>query len=360
MTEPCYRRAARRWATWAAPWLLLLGAAAGCRSGAYSASQLPPDLAAPPMESLRTLDLSRLARPRPANEQVFVGDVLDVTIVTGVERQAPNKVLLRVADDGTINVPLVGPVRVEGMVLPQIEHVVRGVSTERGIYRNPQVSVHVAQRRSIRVSVVGEVESPGDYELPLAQADLVAALAAAGGLKSESAGEMIEITHPANPYAIQQASYPGRPSAPVANRNVTINLRDVTEGRQGDYHLEQGSVVMVQKKPPRKFSVIGLVNRPGQYEGLNDQDVRLLDAIAMAGGRRLELADKVQIYRTIDGNDQPVVIEASVRDAKGGGPANIRLAPGDVVSVEETPLTFGIETLLGLVGFGFNAPVPGL
>ncbi len=324
----------------------------------YRASRLPPELEAPPLDSARAINLSQLARPRANTEQIFVGDTLEVAIATGLERQGPNKWLLRVADDGTINVPLVGPVRVEGLVLPHAEHVVREASVARGIYRNPQVAIHLVDRRSIRVSVVGEVVKPGDYDLPITQADLLAAISMAGGLKSGTAGEVIEITHPANPHAVHQASYPGGPPSPVGSRNVTVNLRDVTEGRGGDFHLENGSVVMVGKKPPRTFSVIGLVKKPGQYEGLNDQDIRLLDAIAMAGGRTMEIADKVHIYRTIDGSDQPVVIEASIREAKGGGPANIRLAPGDVVSVEETPLTFTVGSLMNFVRFGFSAGVP--
>lgn len=341
-------------------YLLVLVAATGvgCRSNLYKASRLPPELAAPTLESTRAVNLTQLARPRANREQIFVGDLLEVTISTGVERLAPNRWNLRVAEDGTVNVPLIGPVQVAGMVLPQAEFMIYDACVTRGFYRSPQVSVLVTDRRAVRVSVMGEVEKPGEYELPMAQADLLAALLAAGGLRTETAGEVIEVTHPANPQVMQQASYTNSP--PPGNRHVTINLRDVTEGRGGDFHLENGSVVMVKKKPPRKFSVTGLVNRPGQYEGLNDQDIRLLDAIAIAGGRRLELADKVRIFRTVDGSDRPIVIEASVREAKGGGPANIRIAPGDVVSVEETPFTFTIETIRGVLGVGLSAPVPGL
>ncbi len=324
----------------------------------YSAARLPAEIEAPPLDSTREIDLSQLARPRANSEQIFAGDTVEVAISTGLERQGSNQWLLRVADDGTINIPLVGPVRVAGLVLPHAEQVVRETSVARGIYRNPQVAVQVVDRRSIRVSVVGEVVKPGDYDLPMMQTDLLAAISMAGGLKSDSAGEIIEITHPANAFAVQQASYPGAPRGPAPSRNVTINLRDVTEGRGGDFHLENGSVVMVGKKPPRTFSVIGLVKKPGQYSGLNEQDIRLLDAIAMAGGRTMEIADKVHIYRTIDGSDKPIVIEASMREAKGGGSANIRLAPGDVVSIEETPLTFTVGSLMNFVRFGFSAGVP--
>jgi polysaccharide export outer membrane protein len=306
----------------------------------------------------RTPDLTSLGQSRPNTEQIFAGDVLDVEVSTGLERNAfSNRWKLRVGDDGVVAVPLVGPVPVAGLILPQAEEAIHHASVERGIYRNPQVTVQVAERRSIRVSVVGEVARPGDYNVPLAQADLLAAIAMAGGLKSDSAGDMIEISYPPNPYAVRQASYPGGPPSPVAGRSVTIDLRDVSE-QKPDIHLENGSVVMVTRKPARMFTVQGLVKKPGEFDGLNDRDIRLLDALAMAGGRTMEIADRVLIFRTVEGSDQPVVITASVSEAKKGGPGNLLIAPGDIVSVEETPVTFALGTITRFARLGFSAAVP--
>jgi polysaccharide export outer membrane protein len=307
------------------------------------------------------MNLTRLAQARPNNEQIFTGDVLEVAISTGLERTAATRWKLRVAEDGAITVPLVGPVTVAGMVLPQAEYAIGEASVARGIYRSPQVAVYVAERRSVRVSIAGEVLRPGDYELPLAQADLLAAIAAAGGLKSATAGEVIEISHPASSYPVQQVAYPGA-MPPPDGRNVTVNLQDLGAGMGGDFHLENGSVVMVTKRPPRSFSVLGLVRRPGNFDGLNDEDLHLLDAIAMAGGRTMEIADKVRVYRQIEGQETPVVIDASFKDALAGGPDNLRLAPGDVVSVEDTPLTMALTAIRSFARFsvGATARVPGL
>jgi polysaccharide export outer membrane protein len=338
--------------------VLLVGACLGCQSGIYKASSLPEQLQAPPLASARQMDLTLLAQARPNLEQIFAGDVLDVSISTGLERAAPNRWMLRVAEDGTVAVPLVGPVQVAGMALPQAELAIREASVGRGLYRNPQVAVHVEERRSIRVSVAGEVTRPGDYDLPVAHADLLAAISAAGGLKSASAGEIIEISHPVGAFPVHQTGYRDGPPGAPSQRRVTVNLQDVANGSRSDFHLENGSVVMVSKKPPRTFSVIGLVRKPGQYEGLNDQDIHLLDAIAMAGGRTIEIADKVRIYRTIEGQEKPVIIDASVRSAKVGGPGNLRLAPGDVVSVEETPVTFVVGALTSFTRVSLGAAVP--
>jgi polysaccharide export outer membrane protein len=92
----------------------------------------------------------------------------------------------------------------------------------------------------------------------------------------------------------------------------------------------------------------------------NDQELRLLDAIALAGGCSLGVADKIHIVRQVPNRADPVLIETSIKEAKRDGAANILLAAGDVVSVEETPVTFVVGTIRDFVGFGFSAPIPGL
>jgi len=124
-------------------------------------------------------------------------------------------------------------------------------------------------------------------------------------------------------------------------------------------HVEDGSTVMVMKRPKRFVHIIGLVNKPDQIEMPVDQEFRLLDAIAKGNGRKLEVADKVRVIRNVSGRTEPVIIEASIRAAKTDATSNFRLAPGDVVSVEETPTTFVIGTVRDFVRFGFSSAIPG-
>jgi polysaccharide export outer membrane protein len=360
MVEPGQIRDALR--AWGACLAFLAGACClGCQSGVYSASSLPTRFDAPPLAAAREMNLTRLVQARPNDEQIFTGDVLEIAISTGLERINANRWMLRVAEDGAVVVPLVGPVQVAGLLLPQAESAVGEMSVARGIYRSPLVTIRVAERRSVRVSVAGEVLRPGDYSLPVAQADLLAAISAAGGVKNATAGEIIEISHPAPSYPVQQAAYAGA-LPPPGDRNIRVNLQDLTAATGGDFHLENGSVVMVTKRAPRSFSVMGLVRKPGNFDKLNDEDLRLLDAIAMAGGRTLEIADKVRIYRQIEGQETPIVIDASIGDAKAGGPDNLRLAPGDIVSVEETPLTLAFSAFRSFARLtvGATARLPGL
>ena len=277
-------------------WLSLL-LAAGCQQGQlYQASSLPPQFAAPQYGSLQNVDLSQLAQATGNSQVLYPGDVVEVSVVTGIEEGAPSVWKGRVANDGTITVPLVGPVVVAGLELTQAEQAVRNESIRRGKYVSPNVSVIMVQRRTSRVTVVGAVEKPGTHELPAASCDVLSSIVMAGGLSTD-AGTIVEIRRP--PQQVFPASYNGNTPDAGLPRAERIDLEKVAIGQQRDYRLEDGSTVMVMKKPKRFVHVIGLVKKSGQYEMPAEQELRLLDAIALGGGRQLELADKVHIIRQI-------------------------------------------------------------
>ncbi len=370
--NPAFRFFPRPDSLWAAGLgVCVLLAALGCQAKGrmYRAAMLPRELMPVPQQGLRNVDLSRLATSGPPSELLHPGDLVQVTIVTGLETDEPVNWRLRLADDGTVNIPLLGPVRIGGLVPTQAEQVVHDESISRGKFVNPNVSVIMLARRSHRVTVVGAVSKPGTYDLPAHNSNVLAAIVAAEGL-TEDAGTMLEIGHPAAPnwatpgggnppgrFPNQQASFAA--GLPGTGRKVTI---DLTQGPaiSSDTRLEDGATVMVRPKEKRYVFVNGLVRKPDRYELPDDQDLRLLDALALAGGRTLEIADKVHVLRQVSDGGEPAVIVASVRDAKTQGSANIRLAPGDVITVEETMTTFVIGTIRDFVRFGFTSAIPGI
>jgi polysaccharide export outer membrane protein len=338
----------------------LAAVAAGCRSGKiYDARALPPELQARATVEQPPLDLSLLARRSSRSELIYPGDVLDVTVATGVkDRVAP--LTARVDQSGQVVVPPIGSVGVARMTLTEAEHAIRAAAVERRIYRDPQVTVLQRDRQTDRVRVVGAVMQPGIYEIPRADNDLLSAIVAAGGL-AEAAGTAIDIRHPA-----------GRPGdatedvGPVAQvsldvpqaRFIHVDLVQTMQGKAEDLRLQDGSVVMVHEREAKHVFVAGLVGKPDAYELPTDRPLRLLDALSVAGGRTLELADKVLIVRQLPGRPA-VQIQASVRAAKAGR-GNLVLAAGDIVSVEETTLTFAVMTLRNFFRVGFSSGIPGL
>ena len=59
----------------------------------------------------------------------------------------------------------------------------------------------------------------------------------------------------------------------------------------------------------------------------------------MAGGLDIPWAENVIVIRQVADRKEPVVIKVKISEAKSDGDANLRLAAGDVVSVEQTPTT---------------------
>ena len=67
---------------------------------------------------------------------------------------------VRVADDGTIIVPLVGRLSVSGLEVQRAEQAVNAESIARGIFRTPSITLTMKQCRTRRVTVVGAVNKP--------------------------------------------------------------------------------------------------------------------------------------------------------------------------------------------------------
>jgi len=312
---------------------------------------------------MQRVDLSGLARSQSDSNVLFPGDLVKITIATGLESETPPEWRGRIADDGSVTVPLVGPVRVAGLEIPHAEKLIREASIQRGKFVDPNVSVIVEEPRSHRVTVVGAVEKPGTYKLPASASDVLSAIVAAEGLAKE-AGTIVEVRHPPGwtsnraPHQFGLASTGREQLIPVPPRTRQIDLEQIPVAGGEDYHLEDGATVMVMPRPTRYIHVIGLVNSANQFPMPDDTELRVLDAIAMAGNRTLELADKVHVIRQLPGEAEPVVIQVSVREAKRNGAANVTLAPGDVVSVEETPVTFVLGTIREFIRFGFSSSLP--
>mgnify|MGYP002623722009 CR=1 FL=1 len=351
-----------RFALWR---LLALGvltlSTVGCaRNNVYTPSTLPPQFAAHHVKSTRQIDLTQLGQSMETSDRLHVGDVVELTIASGVEDRIPPVWKLRVSEEGILNIPIVGPVRVANVELTESERLIREASIQRGFYVDPHVSLILKDRHVNRITVMGAVEKQGTVKLPAANSDLLSAIMEAGGL-AKDAGTIVEIRTPQRPTrsssGVQPASYQGE----VTVKSTRVDLEKLgSDPNSQDLKLADGASVMVLEKEPRAIQVIGLVRKPDQFQIPNDQDIHLLDALALGGGRTMEIADKVKVIRRHEETKQPVVIEASVRKAKRGGADNLMLAKGDVVSVEETPATFIVGVIQTFIRFGFSSTVPGI
>ena len=133
----------------------------GCAQRVYRAANLPPELMAPATLDPQCINLSGLADQSVSAEVIQPGDVLDVTMITDYTKLTTTTAPVRVADDGSIVVPLVGRVGVGGMEVKQAEQVVNAESIARGVFRTPCITVTMKQCHTSRVTVLGRGQQPG-------------------------------------------------------------------------------------------------------------------------------------------------------------------------------------------------------
>lgn len=349
--------------------VILLGVASGCSQTRYSASTLPRQFAASRHVSARHIDFTTMRRNSVPTEWLQAGDEVSVSIATGVERGEAPHWELTVGPDGTLNTPLVGTTPVAGLNPSAAAARIRDDGIRRGIYVDPKVTVLLEKKRSFKVAVVGAVNKPDTYELPASNCDLLAALTMAEGV-SDEASRFVQIRHSpttlqsmameppvVGPGGIVLASFNSQtPPQPVVNLDLA-NLQSVPEDA---LRLYDGSVVQVTRETKRFVSVMGLVQSAKRVEMPDGEDFHLLDAVAQAGGTTLSIADKVFVIRSAPGQGEPIVIEASLKEAREGGDSNLLLAAGDVVSVEETPATVTLQAIQTFFRVGFSAALPGI
>ncbi|MFA5967664.1 MAG: polysaccharide biosynthesis/export family protein [Sphingomonas sp.] len=131
--------------------------------------------AGPQYGSVQTVSASSLATPNGADGayRLGPGDKLKITVY-GEENLSSEQ---QVGPDGSVTVPLIGAVKATGRSAPDVSDEIRNKLGE-GFVRSPSVSVTIEQYRPFYI--LGEVNTPGQYEYAQGMT-VLAAVARAGG-----------------------------------------------------------------------------------------------------------------------------------------------------------------------------------
>ena len=98
-----------------------------------------------------------------------------------VFREPSLDVIQRISKDGTINFPLLGVIRVAGKTTNEAATMIAGL-LDKDYVLHPQVAVSISTYTKQKYTLLGQVGSPGSYEIPEEQTmDILAAIAKAGG-----------------------------------------------------------------------------------------------------------------------------------------------------------------------------------
>jgi polysaccharide export outer membrane protein len=101
----------------------------------------------------------------------------------------------RVDSKGTVNLPLVGQVRVAGLTHSDAEVAIESAYKDGRYLRVPQVTVSVEEYAPREVSIQGQVKNPGRYPLPVESSVTVLDLVTrAGGFTDTAQGTAVRVT----------------------------------------------------------------------------------------------------------------------------------------------------------------------
>jgi polysaccharide export outer membrane protein len=103
--------------------------------------------------------------------------------------------ICRVDAKGTVNLPLVGEVRVYGQALSQAERTIEAAYKDGRFLRKPEVTITIDEYASREVSIQGQVKNPGRFELPVeATMSVLDLVTKAGGFTDTAQGTAVRVT----------------------------------------------------------------------------------------------------------------------------------------------------------------------
>jgi hypothetical protein len=116
--------------------------------------KMPDTLRLAKRSNPQTVDLSRLASGTGGSETIGVGDVLEVQIAAGLTEDDQSTMAARVANDGTISLPMIGVLNISGVEPQGAESLIRAEAIRRQLYHNPTVTVTVTHQMRATLSVL--------------------------------------------------------------------------------------------------------------------------------------------------------------------------------------------------------------
>ena len=189
--------------------------------------------------------------PTPENYIINTGDELLIEVWGATENSTTQKV----DNQGNIILPLAGKVHVGGLNFTEakarintaLRRIYAGIAAPEGSYSKIYTGVSIANIRTVKVNIIGEVQAPGTYSIS-ALSNVINALYASGGPTKNGSFRNIQVVRSGKTIA-------------------TLDIYDflLKGSQQGNINLIDQDVIIV---PPYKnqVEVIGFVKREGLYE----------------------------------------------------------------------------------------------
>ena len=244
------------------------------------------------------------------------GDLLEIKVF---ELEQLSQVV-RVSEDGSITLPLLGRVEIEGLTQDGTAAKIAGLLAAKYV-KHPQVTVFIKEYKSKQVAVIGAVEKPGSYEL-VGRKNLLQLISAAGGFTDQATDEI---------YVLREGQNGDAVSIPIDLKDLLVN------GNQKlNIPIEPSDVINVPVDREIKVFVFGRVTQPGALKFKISEKVTLLKAIAQAGGWAEGAKQSAVVITRKDKSGKETQMRVNVKDILSGKRKDIPLLEGDVVFVPES------------------------
>jgi polysaccharide export outer membrane protein len=305
--------------------LLVVGTVLLVASSSFAQFNGPGPLVESPTSATVTTDRAILF-PAARDPKLSPGDLITVRVF----EQADYSPEVRLTADGTVMLPLIGVVRLNGLTVSEAETVIEQRLSDAGMYRNPQVTITLIEGPNQAAAVVGEVHAVVPI---IGSRRLFDVLATAGGLPA-TASHVITISRPGveEPIVVDLGTDPLRSGL----SNIPIFPGDtIIIGRIGVIYM------------------LGAFRTPGVIPLTQYAPLTLMEATALSGGVNFQgKFDDVRLVRTV-GNHRTVVKLDIQRIMHGKDPDPI-LEPNDIVFLPDSTIKASISngslgTLLGIV-----------
>ncbi len=294
-----------------------------------------------------TDDLDRLARlwsqrtqeAGSAEYPLGPGDMLEISVPRMAELESRT---VRVSGDGTIALPFVGVVTVQGHTESEVKDELRQRLFK--YKRDPQVSLLVREYRSRLVAVAGAVAKPGLYSLTRTTDTLLGVISQAGGMTKEAFPQILLLPaeggegarksplESPDSLALQTVSAEPTFAATPKTDPLVIDLQRLRKGKEQLYltlPVRPGDALII----PSGGEVIvgGWVDKPGAYKVT--PGLTVLGVVTAAGDTLFPADTKaVQVIRA-DASGEKIIMSANLQLIARGESPDIPLQEGDVVEV---------------------------
>jgi polysaccharide export outer membrane protein len=314
----------------------------------------------------------------PAQDQAYTlgaGDRIRINVLQVEQYSGESEILV----DGTLNLPVVGSLSVEGLTLEQSASAIS--AAYRRILRRPVVTVSLLAPRPMNVGIAGEVNRPGSYTIALEGTQfptLTRLLEVAGGVRQSADLRQVQIRRPQRTGADQVINVDLWQLLQTGDLQYDISLRDgdtvfvptATRFDPAEATQVAAASFSTNESQPINIAVVGEVFRPGPYtvtgtartgeagvpggtQGLGRLPT-VTRAIQVAGGIK-PLADirRIQISRpTRSGETQTIQVDLWQLLQSGNLNQDIILQEGDTVLIPTaTDLTPEEATAIATASF---------